>query len=69
MRAQRNGFGYSGTPAIKLNSRTVAIGDGYGKSFIFYHHEAHDRIIISLYWCMFPPSSIRTPQGGNLSAS
>ena len=55
--AQRNGFGYSWDPVRrdKLNSRTVTVGDGYGNSLIFYHHEAHDRIIISLYsGCMFP---------------
>ena len=55
--AQRNGFGYSWDPVRrdKLNSRTVAVGDGYGNSLIFYHHEAQDRIIISLYsGCMFP---------------
>ncbi|WP_454899622.1 DUF4853 domain-containing protein [Actinomyces sp.] len=55
--AQRNGFGYSWDPVRrdKLNSRTVAVGDEYGNSLIFYHHEAHDRIIISLYsGCMFP---------------
>ena len=55
--AQRNGFGYSWDPVRrdKLNSRTVAVGDGYGNSLIFYHHEAQDRIVISLYsGCMFP---------------
>ena len=55
--AQRNGFGYSWDPVrrSKLNSRTVAVGDGYGNSLIFYHHEAQDRIIISLYsGCMLP---------------
>ena len=55
--AQRNGFGYSWDPVRrdKLNSRSVAVGDGYGNSLIFYHHEAQDRIIISLYsGCMFP---------------
>lgn len=55
--AQRNGFGYSWDPVRrdKLNSRTVTVGDGYGNSLIFYHHEAQDRIVISLYsGCMFP---------------
>ena len=55
--AQRNGFGYSWDPVRrdKLNSRSVAVGDGYGNSLIFYHHEAQDRIVISLYsGCMFP---------------
>ena len=55
--AQRNGFAYSWDPVRrdKLNSRTVAVGDEYGNSLIFYHHEAQDRIIISLYsGCMFP---------------
>ena len=55
--AQRNGFAYSWDPVRrdKLNSRTVAVGDDYGNSLIFYHHEAQDRIIISLYsGCMFP---------------
>ena len=55
--AQRNGFGYSWDPVRrdKLNSRTVAVGDGYGNSLIFYHHEAQDRIVISLYsGCMYP---------------
>ena len=55
--AQRNGFGYSWDPVRrdKLNSRSVAVGDEYGNSLIFYHHEAQDRIIISLYsGCMFP---------------
>ena len=55
--AQRNGFAYSWDPVRrdKLNSRTVAVGDDYGNSLIFYHHEAQDRIVISLYsGCMFP---------------
>lgn len=55
--AQRNGFGYSWDPVRrdKLDSRTVAVGDDYGNSLIFYHHEAQDRIVISLYsGCMFP---------------
>lgn len=55
--AQRNGFGYSWDPVRrdKLNSRTVTVGDGYGNSLIFYHHEAQDRIVISLYsGCMYP---------------
>lgn len=55
--AQRNGFGYSWDPVRrdKLNSRTVAVGDGYGNSLIFYHHEAQNRIVISLYsGCMLP---------------
>ena len=55
--AQRNGFGYSWDPVRrdKLNSRSVAVGDEYGNSLIFYHHEAQDRIIISLYsGCMLP---------------
>ena len=55
--ALRNGFGYSWDPVRrdKLNSRTVAVGDGYGNSLIFYHHEAQDRIVISLYsGCMLP---------------
>ena len=55
--AQRNGFGYSWDPVRrdKLNSRSVAVGDDYGNSLIFYHHEAQDRIVISLYsGCMFP---------------
>ena len=54
--AQRNGFAYSWDPVRrdKLNSRTVAVGDEYGNSLIFYHHEAQDRIIISLYsGCMW----------------
>lgn len=55
--AQRNGFAYSWDPVRrdKLNSRTVAVGDDYGNSLIFYHQEAQDRIVISLYsGCMFP---------------
>lgn len=55
--AQRNGFAYSWDPVRrdKLNSRTVAVGDDYGNSLSFYHHEAQDRIVISLYsGCMFP---------------
>ena len=65
--AQRNGFGYSWDPVRrdKLNSRSVAVGDGYGNSLIFYHHEAQDRIIISLYsGCMFPsqPLGSDSPQ-------
>ena len=55
--AQRNGFGYSWDPVRrdKLNSRTVTVGDGYGNSLSFYHHEAKDGIVISLYsGCMFP---------------
>ena len=55
--AQRNGFAYSWDPVRrdKLNSRSVAVGDEYGNSLIFYHHEAQDRIVISLYsGCMFP---------------
>ncbi len=55
--AQRNGFGYSWDPVRrdKLNLRTVTVGDGYGNSLSFYHHEALDRVIIDLYsGCMFP---------------
>ena len=55
--AQRNGFGYSWDPVRrdKLNSRTVTVGDGYGNSLVFYHHEAQNRIVISLYsGCMLP---------------
>lgn len=55
--AQRNGFAYSWDPVRrdKLNSRTVTVGDGYGNSLSFYHHEAKDSIVISLYsGCMFP---------------
>lgn len=55
--AQRNGFAYSWDPVRrdKLNSRTVTVGDGYGNSLSFYHHEAKDGIVISLYsGCMFP---------------
>ena len=55
--AQRNGFGYSWDPVRKnkLNLRTVTVGDGYGNSLSFYHHEALDRVTIDLYsGCMFP---------------
>ena len=55
--AQRNGFAYSWDPVRrdKLNSRTVTVGDGYGNKLSFYHHEAKDSIVISLYsGCMFP---------------
>ena len=55
--AQRNGFAYSWDPVRrdKLNSRTVTVGDGYGNKLSFYHHEAQDSIVISLYsGCMFP---------------
>jgi putative citrate lyase acyl carrier protein len=55
--AQRNGFGYSWDPVRrdKLNSRTVTVGDGYGNKLSFYHHEAKDSIVISLYsGCMLP---------------
>ena len=55
--AQRNGFGYSWDPVRRdrLNSRTVTVGDGYGNNLSFYHHEAKDSIVISLYsGCMFP---------------
>ena len=55
--AQRNGFAYSWDPERdgKLNTRSVTVGDGYGNSLSFYHHEAQDRIVISLYsGCMFP---------------
>ena len=55
--AQRNGFGYSWDPVRrdKLNLRTATVGDGYGNSLSFYHHEALDRVIIDLYsGCMFP---------------
>lgn len=55
--AQRNGFAYSWDPVRrdKLKSRTVTVGDEYGNSLSFYHHEAKDGIVISLYsGCMFP---------------
>ena len=55
--AQRNGFGYSWDPVRrdKLNSRTVTVGDEYGNKLSFYHHEAKDSVVISLYsGCMFP---------------
>ena len=55
--AQRNGFAYSWDPVRrdKLNSRTVTVGDEYGNKLSFYHHEAKDSIVISLYsGCTFP---------------
>ena len=55
--AQRNGFAYSWDPERdgKLNTRSVTVGDGYGNSLSFYHHEAAGGIVISLYsGCMFP---------------
>ena len=55
--AQRNGFAYSWETEnkSKLNTRSVTVGDGYGNSLSFYHHEVKDSIVISLYsGCMFP---------------
>ena len=45
-------------PAIDyedLRRMVVNVGDGYGNSLVFYHHEAQNRIVISLYsGCMLP---------------